>query len=257
MPWSDWSPTRPTTATEESIFTSSPVASGFAGVSPIEPPVDCRSMLLATTFAGSPGVLSPVPPERASRIEPASVDSVASPLVTTRLSSRSPLVLGHEDAVGAGASRPAAPPSTSRTSTWATSSGASSIAAAAAARSRRSADGAATTSRSRCASASRTRCAAPQVTVPVQLDLACHTCHGTGAAPGTAPVTCPQCDGSGVVATSQGLFALQQPCPRCRGMGSIVETAVSDVPRRRPRAADEALQGEDPRRREGRHAHHA
>jgi molecular chaperone DnaJ len=27
-----------------------------------------------------------------------------------------------------------------------------------------------------------------------------------------------------VVATSQGLFALQQPCPRCHGMGSIVET---------------------------------
>jgi molecular chaperone DnaJ len=62
------------------------------------------------------------------------------------------------------------------------------------------------------------------VTVPVQLELACHTCHGTGAAPGTAPVTCPQCNGSGVVATSQGLFALQQPCPRCHGMGSIVET---------------------------------
>jgi molecular chaperone DnaJ len=63
-----------------------------------------------------------------------------------------------------------------------------------------------------------------EVTVPVQLELACHTCHGTGAAPGTAPVKCPQCDGSGVVATSQGLFALQQPCPRCHGMGSIVET---------------------------------
>jgi molecular chaperone DnaJ len=63
-----------------------------------------------------------------------------------------------------------------------------------------------------------------QTTVPVQLELACHDCHGTGAAPGTAPKTCPECNGSGVVATSQGLFALQQPCPRCRGMGSIVET---------------------------------
>jgi molecular chaperone DnaJ len=63
-----------------------------------------------------------------------------------------------------------------------------------------------------------------EVTVPVQLELACHTCHGTGAAPGTAPITCPQCNGTGVVATSQGLFALQQPCPRCHGMGSIVET---------------------------------
>jgi molecular chaperone DnaJ len=63
-----------------------------------------------------------------------------------------------------------------------------------------------------------------QTTVPVQLELACHTCHGTGAAPGTTPIRCPECDGTGVVATSQGLFALQQPCPRCRGMGSIVET---------------------------------
>lgn len=63
-----------------------------------------------------------------------------------------------------------------------------------------------------------------QTTVPVQLELACHTCHGTGAAPGTAPKTCPECNGTGAVATSQGLFALQQPCPRCRGMGSIVET---------------------------------
>jgi molecular chaperone DnaJ len=63
-----------------------------------------------------------------------------------------------------------------------------------------------------------------QVTIPVELELACHTCHGTGAAPGTAPVTCPVCHGSGVVATSQGLFALQEPCPRCHGRGSIVET---------------------------------
>jgi molecular chaperone DnaJ len=63
-----------------------------------------------------------------------------------------------------------------------------------------------------------------QTAVPVTLELACHTCHGTGAAPGTAPKRCPECEGSGVVATSQGLFALQQPCPRCRGNGSIVDT---------------------------------
>jgi molecular chaperone DnaJ len=63
-----------------------------------------------------------------------------------------------------------------------------------------------------------------QTTVPVTLELACHTCHGTGAAPGTSPKRCPQCDGTGVVATSQGLFALQQPCPNCRGNGTIVDT---------------------------------
>jgi molecular chaperone DnaJ len=63
-----------------------------------------------------------------------------------------------------------------------------------------------------------------QTTVPVTVELACHTCHGTGAAPGTAPKVCPQCNGSGVVASSQGLFALQQPCPNCRGIGTVVET---------------------------------
>ena len=33
----------------------------------------------------------------------------------------------------------------------------------------------------------------------------------------------PQCGGSGTVSDSHGLFALSQPCPRCRGNGVIVE----------------------------------
>ncbi len=65
--------------------------------------------------------------------------------------------------------------------------------------------------------------AGAQVRVPVEVDAPCHTCHGTGAEPGTAPVTCPQCGGSGTVSDSHGLFALSQPCPRCRGNGVIVE----------------------------------
>jgi molecular chaperone DnaJ len=62
-----------------------------------------------------------------------------------------------------------------------------------------------------------------QVRVPVDVDAACHTCHGTGAEPGTSPITCPRCGGSGTISESQGLFALSQPCPRCRGNGVIVE----------------------------------
>jgi molecular chaperone DnaJ len=62
-----------------------------------------------------------------------------------------------------------------------------------------------------------------QVRVPVEVDTACSVCHGTGAEPGTAPITCPQCGGRGVVSDSQGLFAFSQPCPRCRGNGTIVE----------------------------------
>src|SRR5438874_949622 len=44
-----------------------------------------------------------------------------------------------------------------------------------------------------------------------------------GAEPGTSPVICPGCHGRGVVSESQGLFALSQPCPRCRGNGTVVE----------------------------------
>jgi molecular chaperone DnaJ len=62
-----------------------------------------------------------------------------------------------------------------------------------------------------------------QVRVPVEADAACHTCHGTGAEPGTSPVMCPRCGGTGTISESQGLFALSQPCPRCRGNGVIVE----------------------------------
>ena len=63
-----------------------------------------------------------------------------------------------------------------------------------------------------------------QIRVPVELETACHVCGGSGAEPGTAPRTCPDCHGSGVISDSQGLFALSHPCPRCRGNGVIVDT---------------------------------
>jgi molecular chaperone DnaJ len=64
------------------------------------------------------------------------------------------------------------------------------------------------------------------VTVPVTLTgpAACRTCHGSGAAPGTQPVTCPNCGGTGQVAANQGFFSIAQTCPRCHGAGRVVET---------------------------------
>ena len=50
----------------------------------------------------------------------------------------------------------------------------------------------------------------------------CETCHGTGAAKGSQPVTCDGCGGTGQVRISQGFFQLQQTCPRCRGSGSMI-----------------------------------
>jgi len=62
-----------------------------------------------------------------------------------------------------------------------------------------------------------------QIRVPVELETACHVCGGTAAEPGTTPTRCPDCDGTGVLSDSHGLFALSQPCRRCRGHGVIVE----------------------------------
>jgi molecular chaperone DnaJ len=64
------------------------------------------------------------------------------------------------------------------------------------------------------------------VTTSVNLttDARCHTCGGTGAAPGTQPVTCPRCGGSGTLQDNQGLFSLSQICPQCGGRGTVVTT---------------------------------
>ncbi|MEW6471718.1 MAG: molecular chaperone DnaJ [Actinomycetota bacterium] len=62
-------------------------------------------------------------------------------------------------------------------------------------------------------------------TIAVQLTGAapCHSCGGTGAAPGTVPQTCPQCNGVGTLAVDQGPFSFSQICPRCAGRGKVVE----------------------------------
>ena len=113
---------------------------------------------------------------------------------------------------------------------------------------------AATTSRSQVTLSFEDSLEGVETQIPVELETACHECGGSGAKPGTAPTICPECRGRGVIAESQGLFALSHPCPRCRGNGTVIEKPCPTLPRHRPRAAHEALQGEDPRRRQGRHA---
>lgn len=61
-------------------------------------------------------------------------------------------------------------------------------------------------------------------TVNVTSDVACHTCAGSGAAPGTAPVVCSVCGGRGIVNDNQGLFSFSQPCSACGGTGLRIET---------------------------------
>jgi molecular chaperone DnaJ len=62
-----------------------------------------------------------------------------------------------------------------------------------------------------------------QTQIPVEVEVACSECGGSGARPGTAPIICPECHGRGVLSESQGLFSLSQPCPRCRGNGTVIE----------------------------------
>ncbi|MGS0741164.1 molecular chaperone DnaJ [Glaciimonas sp. GG7] len=51
---------------------------------------------------------------------------------------------------------------------------------------------------------------------------ACEPCHGSGAKPGTQPVTCPTCGGHGQVRMQQGFFSIQQTCPKCHGSGKVI-----------------------------------
>jgi molecular chaperone DnaJ len=50
----------------------------------------------------------------------------------------------------------------------------------------------------------------------------CDDCTGTGAAPGSSPKDCRQCNGTGQVIHRQGFFTLQTTCPACRGEGRLI-----------------------------------
>jgi molecular chaperone DnaJ len=57
---------------------------------------------------------------------------------------------------------------------------------------------------------------------------ACDTCDGSGAKPGTQPVTCQTCAGQGQVRMQQGFFSVQQACPQCRGTGKKISDPCPD-----------------------------
>jgi molecular chaperone DnaJ len=52
----------------------------------------------------------------------------------------------------------------------------------------------------------------------------CSTCDGSGAKPGSKPVSCSTCGGHGQVRSSQGFFTIQQTCPQCNGAGEQIST---------------------------------
>ncbi|MFT3861078.1 molecular chaperone DnaJ [Micropruina sp.] len=66
------------------------------------------------------------------------------------------------------------------------------------------------------------------ITKPLRVDTAviCGSCNGTGAKAGSEPVTCTTCHGQGDITQIQRSFLgdirTTQPCPACRGYGTII-----------------------------------
>jgi len=52
----------------------------------------------------------------------------------------------------------------------------------------------------------------------------CGTCNGSGAEPGSKPISCSTCGGHGQVRSSQGFFTIQQTCPDCVGSGEQISS---------------------------------
>jgi molecular chaperone DnaJ len=60
-----------------------------------------------------------------------------------------------------------------------------------------------------------------QIRVPSS--IACTDCSGSGAKPGTQPVTCSMCGGHGKVRAAQGFFSIERTCPQCQGRGQTIK----------------------------------
>ena len=64
--------------------------------------------------------------------------------------------------------------------------------------------------------------------IDVKRPVACTTCSGSGAKPGTSPQRCGTCNGRGQVMHSQGFFMIATTCPHCQGQGQIVVSKCDD-----------------------------
>jgi molecular chaperone DnaJ len=61
-----------------------------------------------------------------------------------------------------------------------------------------------------------------ETSIQIPREETCETCHGSGAAAGTAPEVCAQCKGSGQLRFQQGFLTVARPCSTCRGSGKVI-----------------------------------
>lgn len=50
----------------------------------------------------------------------------------------------------------------------------------------------------------------------------CNTCKGSGIKPGSEPLICSSCGGTGYIRYSQGFFSVSKTCTKCGGKGRII-----------------------------------
>mgnify|MGYP003349766866 CR=1 FL=1 len=67
-----------------------------------------------------------------------------------------------------------------------------------------------------------------ETSIQIPRQETCDTCAGSGAAPGTKPTACPQCQGRGQVRFQKGPFMMARTCGHCRGTGSIIATPCTN-----------------------------
>lgn len=56
----------------------------------------------------------------------------------------------------------------------------------------------------------------------------CSHCNGSRAEPGTNPIRCPECNGTGEVRRQTGFFINISTCPRCQGQGEIITSPCQE-----------------------------
>jgi len=56
----------------------------------------------------------------------------------------------------------------------------------------------------------------------------CGNCNGSGAEPGSKPISCSTCGGHGQVRSSQGFFTIQQTCSDCAGSGEQISSPCKE-----------------------------
>lgn len=74
----------------------------------------------------------------------------------------------------------------------------------------------------------------------------CTHCFGSGAEPGTSPLRCPQCNGTGEVQRRQqsifGTILTSTTCSRCNGLGEVITTPCGECQGRKQVQATRRLQ---------------